>query len=376
MYRFWMRSRSSSYSQRLQFLVAGQSNASGRGTVNALAARGDASIYMFGNDYVWRRAEEPLDDATNQVDAVSDDSASVTPGVVGHGFAVQAALGLIKQGRRIDLIPCAKGGSTMAQWAPGVNRLDRTTLYGSANYRRTQAAVATLTGILYSGHESDAGSATYAVDWANLVAQFRTDFGASMPFIYCQLGKHTTGATNTSQHASADVQRRQETGSGDALVMTNMRMVVTFDLPLIDSIHLNDTAQRIVGQRMSLAIRQHILGESVDGTGPRLNGAPTHPAGDKSKVKIDTTQTLAVISYRADDQFRVFDGASEMTISSVVRDPADDSAILITMSATASGTVTVSYGNVAASGTNVQLSNVVKNDAGLPLPQFAALTVA
>lgn len=375
MYPFWLWSRGLTFTQRLQFLVGGQSNASGRGVINALAARGDASTFVFGNDYVWRRAEEPIDDPTNQVDTVSADTGSVIPGVIGHGFAMQAMLGLVSQGRRLDLIPCAMGGSTMANWAPGADRLNRATLYGSANYRRTQAAVATLTAILWFGHEADAASASYATSWSTLVSAFRTDFGASVPFFYCQLAKHTTSATNTQHNNAADVQRRQETGSGDALAMTNMRMVVTFDQPLIDAIHLNDTAQRVVGQRMALAIRQHVLGESVDGTGPRLNGAPTHPGGAKNQVKVDTTQTLATIASNADNQFRVYDGASEMTISSVVRDPADASAVLITMSATAAGTVTVSYGDVAASGAGVTLSNAVKNAAGLPLPRFAALTV-
>lgn len=375
MYPFWMWSRGLTFTQRLQFLVGGQSNASGRGVINTLAARGDASTFAFGNDYTWQRAQEPIDDPTSQVDAISDDVGFVVPGVTGHGFAMQAMLGLITQGRRLDLIPCAKGGSTLANWAPGADRLNRATLYGSANYRRTQAAVATLTAILWFGHESDAGSATYATDWANLVAAFRTDFGATVPFVYCQLAKHTTSATNTQHNNTSDVQRRQETGSGDALALTNMRMVVTFDQPLIDNIHLNDTAQRVVGQRMALAIRQHVLSEAVDGTGPRLNGAPVHPGGAKNQVKIDTTQTLQTIASNADGQFRVYDGASEMTISSVVRDPADASAVLVTMAATAAGTVTVSYGDVAASGSGVTLANVVRNGAGLPLPRFGALTV-
>lgn len=375
MYPFWMWSRGLSFTERLQFLVGGQSNASGRGVINTLAARGDASTFVFGNDYVWKRASEPVDDPTDQVDAVSADSLYVIPGVIGHGFAAQAMLGLIKQGRRLDLIPCTMGGSSIADWMPDTDREDRATLYGSANYRRTQAAVATLTGVLWFGHENDAGSATYAADWAGLIAEFRADYGASVPFIYCQLALHTDGTTNTAHNETAEIQRLQETGSGDAAAMTNMRMIVTFDQPLIDSIHLNDVAQRVVGQRMALAIRQHILGESVDGTGPRLNGAPTHPGGAKNQVKIDATQTLATISGDADDLFRVYDGASEMTISSVVRDPADASAVLITMSATASGTVTVSYGDVPVSGAGVTLSNAVKNGAGLPLPRFAALTV-
>lgn len=358
------------WSTRLQFLIAGQSNASGRGRVTRIVTPGHKSIFMYGNDYVWKKAYEPVDDPSGQIDSVSDDIANLTD-INGHSFALQCAQGLVAADRRIDLIPCAMGGTSMSQWLPGGDRLDRTTLYGSANYRRTQAAVATLTAVLYFGHENQAGEANYATQWSNLVSEFRTDYGASVPFIYCQLAKHTDTTQNGKQHASADVQRRQETGSGDALEMTNMHMITTFDLSLIDSIHLDEIAQRKIGDRMALAIREHVLGESVDGTGPRLNGAPTKPAANK--VKVDTTQTLATISGNADNQFRVFDNGVEMTVSSVVND-ADTSAVLITMSASASGTVTVSYGNVVASGVATTLNNVVKNAAGLPLPQFAAIT--
>lgn len=267
----------------------------------------------------------------------------------------------------------------MSAWQPGVDRSDRATLYGSAHYRADQAAPGGLTAIWYYGHESDSFSdllvSGYTATWAALMADFRADLGADLPVVYCQLAHHIDIAYAPRMHQVAELQRQAETGSGHANELTHMHMVVTFDLPLIDSIHLNDVAQRALGARIALATRQHVLGESIDGTGPRLNGAPVHPGGDKSKVKVDTTQTLATISGNADNQFRVFDGASEMTISSVVSDPGDASAILITMSATASGSVTVSYGDVVAAGTGITLSNVVKGASGLPLPQFGAQVV-
>lgn len=366
------------YVERLQFVIAGQSNASGRGRTTAAGATPETAlpgVWMFANDYVWKRAYEPVDDPSGQIDAVSDDTANLTPGY-GHSFGVRAANGLVVAGRRIDLIPCAMGGTSMSEWMPGVDRLDRTTLYGSCNYRRSVACVdGAPTAILYYGHENQAGDADYAAQWAALITEFRADFGASVPFIYCQLAKHTDSGQCHLQHLSAEVQRKQETGSGDATSMSGMYMVPTFDLSLIDQIHLNETGQKTLGDRIALAIRQHVLSEAIDGTGPRLNGAPTHPGGAKNQVKVDTTQTLAEIGDNADGQFRVFDDTSEMTITSVARDT-DVSAVLITMSATASGTVTVSYGDVVASGSGVTYSNVVKNAAGLPLPQFGLQTVS
>lgn len=360
------------------FLIGGQSNAAGRGTLGAVHTREqpDARVRMFGNDYVLKPAYEPVDDSAGQIDTVSDDG-----GAVGHSFALRAAKNVVQNAAKSKtvLIPCAMGGTGMNEWMPGANRLDRSTLFGSANYRHDQVLpVGGLTALLYYGHEGnsdDADRPDYAADWAALMAEFRAEWGANLPVIFAQLAKNTGATANHEQHLAAEIQRLQETGSGDALAMAHMRMVVTFDLPLDDAIHLSKTAQIALGDRIGLAIRQHVLGQSVDGTGPRLNGAPAHPGGDKSKIKIDTTQALETISGNADNQFRVFDGGSEMTITSVVRDPADASAILITMSATASTPATVSYGDVAASGTGVTLSNVVKNAAGLPLPQFGLQTV-
>lgn len=377
---WWRRSSAAAFTPTadLFFVIAGQSNASGRGSLTASPKeKSDRRVRMFHNDYTWKTAYEPIDDAVGQVDAVSDDSAN-SPG---HSFALRAAKGLLDPigaltTTRVNLIPCAMGGTSFSQWARGGDPLDRATLYGSANYRRTQAVTGgdVVAAILYYGHENQWNlDSTYTTLIATLVADFRNDFGASVPFIWCALAKHTDPLINHGFHLCADKARLCEEGSGDAAAISNLHLITTFDLPLIDLIHLNEAAQRTVGDRMALAIRQHVLSEAVDGTGPRLNGAPTHPGGDKSKIKIDTTQTLATISGNADNQFRVFDGATEMTISSVAND-ADDSAILITMSATASGTVTVSYGDVVASGTGVTLSNVVKNATGLPLPQFAAQT--
>ena len=54
------------------FILAGQSNMVGLAPVLE-DEKIDRRIYVFGNDYSWRIASEPIDSAYNQVDKVSED---------------------------------------------------------------------------------------------------------------------------------------------------------------------------------------------------------------------------------------------------------------------------------------------------------------
>jgi hypothetical protein len=60
------------YGKLSLFVLAGQSNMSGRGELPPSQAS-HPSVVMFGNDYRWRPAIEPVDDATRQVDVISLD---------------------------------------------------------------------------------------------------------------------------------------------------------------------------------------------------------------------------------------------------------------------------------------------------------------
>ena len=345
------------------FLIGGQSNASGRHQNDYEAS--DPNVFALGNDYIFRVAEEPLDSNINQVDTVSSDSTA------GHSFGVRAGK-MVIAGSPADaiLIPCPLGGSTIDAWLPGANRLDRSTLYGSANYRRS--LFNNVAALLWHGHEQNRDDADYVTKWTQLVSEWRTDV-PGVPMIYVQLQKNVDATYSHDLHLTAEKQRLMETGSGDASEIVDHHMVVAFDLPLVDNTHINSDGMKILGDRYGLAIREHVFGEAVNGTGPRLVSI-TQPSADTVKVK--TTMTLAVIAADADNQFRAFDDAVEATITSVVRDPADDTAALITLDANVVGTMTVSYGDVVASGTGVTYANVVKDGDGLPLPQFGAQGVS
>lgn len=114
-------------------LLAGQSWISGRGTNNQIYTPAGAGAQLYGNDYVLKTLVDPTDDSTGQVDAVSIDTAggSSWPLVASRLLAANGAKPLI-------FIPAAKGGTSTAQWQPGANKEDRTTLFGSANYRGKQ----------------------------------------------------------------------------------------------------------------------------------------------------------------------------------------------------------------------------------------------
>jgi hypothetical protein len=55
------------------FILVGQSNMSGRGELPAEAQEINPRVFVFGNDYRWHHAIEPIDLPSEQVDAVSID---------------------------------------------------------------------------------------------------------------------------------------------------------------------------------------------------------------------------------------------------------------------------------------------------------------
>lgn len=169
----------------------------------------------------------------------------------------------------------------------------------------------------------------------------------------------------------------------DAIVpsLSGAHMVVTHDLPRNanpDDVHLNAAGQRELGRRFALAYRQHVAGENVNGTGPRL-ASITKPTGTTVKVKWDRTIQAAANDYGdgTDSLFRVYSDGAEHTVSSVVRDSGDDTVVEITLSATHSGTVVVTYGDRPGPGDGTSYrQGVVYDEDNLPAPMFGPVVAA
>lgn len=234
------------------FVLAGQSNMSGRGSLDAQGRTPVPGAYVFGNDYRWHPAREPIDDTTRQVDLVSRDAVvGVSPA---RSFA--AVLRKARPSRSIGLIPCAKGGSSITQWQPS---LRETTLYGSC-LKRIQAAstVGQVAGILFFQGETDALSpettsqpvvgARWDSSFSALVKRWRSDLKRpNLPVVYAQIGSLDAVSSQFSGWTAVQESQRR-------LDLLKTQMVVTQGLPLQeDGLHYTTEGYRTIGERMAKA---------------------------------------------------------------------------------------------------------------------------
>ncbi len=159
------------------YLLAGQSNMAGRGTVGAIDTLADPHIWMLTKDERWVPAREPL----------SFDKPTVVG--VGPGFAFAREILRQDASATILLVPSAVGGTRIDLWKPGAyDSTTKTHPYDDA-IRRARKAMESgeLKGIIWHQGESDctpALSAVYENKLRELIQRFRTDLNApSVPFI-------------------------------------------------------------------------------------------------------------------------------------------------------------------------------------------------
>ena len=157
---------------------AGQSNASGRGTNNQTYSNstGGNGGHLFGNDDQWKILADPYDSSTDQVDAISIDSAA------GSWLPRFANSWLAENEVPICYIPCAKGATAIAEWQKdSTDRIDGLNLYESMSRRIN--AVGGCEVVFYQQGERDSRTtvATTLAEYRDALIQFAldvfTDFG-------------------------------------------------------------------------------------------------------------------------------------------------------------------------------------------------------
>lgn len=237
-------------SARELYVLAGQSNMSGLGKLASLTDSEkiiDPAIRLYGNDGRWKPALDPLDDATDQVDAVSTDKhAGVGPGLF---FA--------REMRRIrtasiDVVPCAKDGSAIDQW--GQARA-RGTLYGSCMARIDEAG-GRPTGILWYQGEADTRTMALANAWrvkfVALVKSMRHDLGQPrLPVVLVELSDRDPRPEGAARYPGwQTVQAAQR--NLDVHCVTTVSATGLAQNP--DRLHLATEGQRILGRRIADAM--------------------------------------------------------------------------------------------------------------------------
>ncbi len=158
------------------FILIGQSNMAGRGKLEAQDQQPHDRVLMFNKEDKWAPAVDPL----------HFDKPSIAG--VGLGKTFGLTVSAASPDDTIGLVPCAFGGTSLAQWKPG----DK--LYSEA-VRRGKLALqnGTLAGILWHQGEADMKTAakveSYPTQFAKMIEQLRSDLGSpEAPVVVGTLG--------------------------------------------------------------------------------------------------------------------------------------------------------------------------------------------
>lgn len=164
------------------FLLVGQSNMAGRGTVEPEDQTPHPRVLMLNKAGEWVPAVDPM----------HFDKPAAGVGL-GKTFAMQIAEA--NRAVTIGLIPCAVGGSPIDAWQPGAFYAATKSHPWDDAMQRAHLALkdGTLKGILWHQGESDSTDALapgYEVKLQDLVARLRKEFDApAVPFIAGQMGQ-------------------------------------------------------------------------------------------------------------------------------------------------------------------------------------------
>jgi hypothetical protein len=235
------------------WLLMGQSNMSGRGDVSELPADfavPDPRIMVWGNDGGLAVASEPVDSAVGQVDRISAD---VQAGV-GPGLAFARVRIAQQPNRRLILVPCAKGGSAIAEWTPADGRDG---LFGSC-VARARAAVrqGRLAGVLWYQGERDARSVDDALAWPARFERMATALRIALarqdlPIVVVSLADEPVRGPYAGRYpAWQAVQAAQA-----SLRVPGVVVVAAAGLPKgEDDLHLSTAGQILLGTRLASAL--------------------------------------------------------------------------------------------------------------------------
>lgn len=165
------------------YLLIGQSNMAGRGEVKGkYAAEQYADVLMLTKEKQWVIAKHPL----HFDKAVAG---------VGPGLSFGKEMAAVSNGRKIGLIPCAVGGTSIDVWQPGgYDKATNTYPYDDA-MDRLNAALRSgqLKGVIWLQGEADSGAekaANYLSKLTALITRIRSIAGNNeLPFVAGELGQ-------------------------------------------------------------------------------------------------------------------------------------------------------------------------------------------
>lgn len=156
------------------FVIAGQSNASGRATNNQVYSHATLKATLLQNSDTWGDLIDPTDHPFGETVHTASDIVGVPKGSIWPPLATSV---MANNSLPVAFIPCALGGSSITAWQPGANHQDRTTLYGNMVYRTNLAGGCR--AVLWWQGETDAAAdmstATYQTNLQAIADALNTD---------------------------------------------------------------------------------------------------------------------------------------------------------------------------------------------------------
>ncbi|MBL8993374.1 MAG: sialate O-acetylesterase [Spirochaetia bacterium] len=268
------------------WIMAGQSNMEGCGAL-AESLAPDPRVFCFTSHWKWAPAKDPLHDLLHSTESVDwalrltmmppeipRDEKSVRAYWKERCYGIGAGLGIAfgktlanATRRKVGLVACAHGGTSMEQWSEEKKSQGRMSLYG-AMLERVKASGGTPRGLLWYQGESDTSPENverYEARFIKWVAAVRKDLGApNLPVISVQLGN-----VIDSNRPSAPWERMREVQLGLEKKIPHHAVTTAVDLSLNDMIHIDAPGLIRLGGRMA-RLALSLCGDKKILRGPRL----------------------------------------------------------------------------------------------------------
>ena len=229
--------------QMRSFLMIGQSNMAGRGIIGSVEKIENPDCHMLRMGR-WQKMHEPVNP-----DRPIFEGRYRSGVCLAASFADEAAR---FYGDRVGLIPCADGGTKIAQWMPGELLFDHTVaMVGLA------ARTSTLSGILWHQGESDCTSdellAAHPECFVKMITALRHALGAEkLPLLIGELSESPKFCERVSgRNLQMNRQYRELVGR-----LPHAALVSTQGLNLMDdNLHFDAASLREFGRRYFEAYR-------------------------------------------------------------------------------------------------------------------------
>ncbi len=329
------------------WILAGQSNMEGVGNLEDVQPP-HPMVQTFDMSDVWGVAKEPLHSLPDSADRVhwrknqagqlerltgAARDKFVSGRKKGAGLGLPFAVELYERTRvPIGLVPCAHGGTSMAQWNPDLKEKAGDSLYGST-IRRFNEVGGRVAGILWYQGESDASPTAVGVfpdKFEKLIAAFRADMKSpELPFYYVQIGRHVANSNVTEWNRIQQMQL-------DAEKIKNTAMVSSINSVIDDGIHVSTQDQKKLGRNLAM-IACHDLFLDVGGCkgfkrGPRPVAVTQQGEGANFALRVQFESVNDKL--RADGRIQGFavlnkEGVAVPAIYKAIADPKDPTAVLL-----------------------------------------------